>query len=123
MVFPRRIGSVFVQSTNSDCVSMKSQSASVSDAGNVIRVGSAGLGDPLQHGQRQLVGAQVFPQPLLARQIQIQPPHEDFHGGHPFLSSSTLGPAPQVFKSRLALAAYSSESTPAVRSSAPGTRE
>ena len=88
------------QSTNSDCVSMKSQSASLSTPDTSSGWGPPASAIPCSTVSGNSVPREVLPQPLLARQIQIQPPHEDFHGGHPFLRSSTLGPAPEVFKCR-----------------------
>src|SRR6476620_4876965 len=64
-----------------------------------VRMRPACLGDSLHHEQRKLPGPKVFPQPLLAFQVPIQPPHVYLHATPPFYVS-TLGPPPAGFKGK-----------------------
>jgi hypothetical protein len=61
-------------------------------------MGSACLSDALEHCKRQLLRTQVLPQPFLAFQIQVQPPHEDFHALTHLSYVSTLGVGLSTYK-------------------------
>jgi hypothetical protein len=59
------------------------------------------LSDSLQHKERKLLRPEVFPEPLLALQIQIKPPHENLHVPPPLYDSTLCAPHPRFKGKRL----------------------